>query len=75
MNYALDLTGAFICFVLNIVLFPIFMLVHGLLLFWSLEKFAALQLKKFRMRLKDKPFEYQERGTLAFIRKTIHVSH
>ena len=75
MNYALDLTGALIYFVLNIVLFPIFMLVHGLLLFWSFEKFAAQQVRKFRMRLKNRPFEYEERGSLAFIRKTIHISH
>ena len=75
MNYALDLTGALIYFVLNIVLFPIFMLVHGLLLFWSLEKLAVQQLRKFRMRLKHRRFEYEERGALAFIRKTIHVSH
>jgi hypothetical protein len=75
MNYALDLTGALIYFVLNIVLFPIFILVHLVLLFWSFEKFAALQVKKFKMRFKNRPFEYEQRGTLAFIRKTFHVSH
>jgi hypothetical protein len=75
MNYALDLMGGFIYFVLNIVLFPIFMLVHGLLLFWNLEKIAVQQVKKFRMRLKHRSFEYEERGALALIRKAIHISH
>lgn len=75
MNYALDLTGALIYFVLNIVLFPIFMLVHVLLLLWSLEKLAFHHIRKFRMRMKNRSYEYEHRGSLAFVRKTVHISH
>ena len=75
MNSVLDFMGAMIYFVLNIVLFPLFILVHGLLMIWSFEKFAALQVKKYMLRFKNGSFQFQERRSLAFIRKTMRMSH
>jgi hypothetical protein len=75
MNSVLDFTGALIYFVLNIVLLPIFMMVHALLLVWSFEKFAVLQVKKVMFRFKNGSYQYQQRGSLAFIRKTMRMSH
>jgi hypothetical protein len=75
MNSVLDFTGALIYFVLNIVLFPIFMVVHGLLLFWSLEKLAMMQVRKFMVRYKNGAYRLDESRSLAFIRKTIRMSH
>jgi hypothetical protein len=75
MNSVLDFTGALIYFVLNIVLFPLFMVVHGLLLFWTFEKYAAFQLRKFMVHTRQRNFQVQEGRSLAFIRKTFRVSH
>jgi uncharacterized membrane protein len=76
MYTVLDLAGAFLCFILNIILFPLFVLVYGMIYCWILQKFLYDKLQKLAIKSRHSQESLHGRRGFAFFKnKTIEISH
>jgi hypothetical protein len=76
MYSLLDFTGAVIYFILNIILFPLFILVHALILSWVLQKMVIEFSHKLAMKFRHTTTRELEVKGYSFLRsKNIEALH